>query len=150
MAGAVRAACLADIPRIFDIRAAVRENRLADPSRVTHADAVWFVEAGALFVWEEAGQIGGFSAGDPRDGSIWALFVDPPWEGQGAGAGPACGRLCCPQSQRIRYGATVHRSRYTGGTVLSAQWLDSRLRSTDAENAHSRGSCNSSAQLKRR
>ena len=27
----------------------------------------------------------GFSAGDPRDGSIWALFVDPDCEGGGVG-----------------------------------------------------------------
>jgi ribosomal protein S18 acetylase RimI-like enzyme len=26
-----------------------------------------------------------FSAGDPRDGSIWALFVDPAFEGRGIG-----------------------------------------------------------------
>ena len=27
----------------------------------------------------------GFSPGDPRDGSIWALFVDPADEGRGIG-----------------------------------------------------------------
>jgi GNAT superfamily N-acetyltransferase len=29
--------------------------------------------------------IKGLSAGDPRDGSIWALFIDPAFEGQGIG-----------------------------------------------------------------
>lgn len=27
----------------------------------------------------------GFSAGDPRDGWIWGLFVDPEYEGRGIG-----------------------------------------------------------------
>ena len=33
----------------------------------------------------EDGRIQGFSAGDPHDGSIWALFVDPANEGRGIG-----------------------------------------------------------------
>jgi GNAT superfamily N-acetyltransferase len=36
------------------------------------------------------------SAGDPRDGSIWALFVDPAFEHQGIGQAliaAACGSL---------------------------------------------------------
>jgi len=62
----------------------VRENSF-NPARVSPADVVWFVENAPIWVWEEEGAIRGFSAGDPRNGSIWALFVDPPHEGRGIG-----------------------------------------------------------------
>jgi GNAT superfamily N-acetyltransferase len=81
----LRRATLADIPRITEIRGAVRENRLSDPSRVTMADLQWQVAHSPIHVWEVGGVINGFSAGDPRDGSIFALFVDPAFEGQGIG-----------------------------------------------------------------
>ena len=35
----IRPASLSDLPRIFEIRDSVRENRLSDPGRVTEADA---------------------------------------------------------------------------------------------------------------
>jgi ribosomal protein S18 acetylase RimI-like enzyme len=81
----IRKAILSDIPRLVEIRGAVRENRLSDPGRVTLADYVWHIEHAPLFVWDDAGVIKGLAAGDPRDGSIWALFVDPAFEGQGIG-----------------------------------------------------------------
>lgn len=67
------------------IRASVRENRLSDPSRVTVSDYVWHVTHAAVHIWEDNGVIQGWSAGDLRDGSIWALFVDPQFEGRGIG-----------------------------------------------------------------
>jgi len=82
----IRPAVRADLPRIFEIRSSVRENRLSDPSRVTERDAAWFVDNAFLWVWEEADAgITGFSGSDPRDGSIWALFVAPGHEGKGIG-----------------------------------------------------------------
>jgi GNAT superfamily N-acetyltransferase len=75
----------ADIPRLKHIRQIVRENVLA-PGRVSDADYDWFVANGPVWVREEDAVILGFSAGDPRDGSIWALFVHPDREGQGTGA----------------------------------------------------------------
>jgi GNAT superfamily N-acetyltransferase len=81
----IRKATRQDIPRLFEIREAVRENRLGDPSRVTVALCEWFVEHSAFWVWVEDGAIQGFSAGDPRDGMIFALFVDPAYEGRGIG-----------------------------------------------------------------
>jgi GNAT superfamily N-acetyltransferase len=82
----IRAVTRSDLPRIFEIRDGVRENRLTDPSLVTEADAVWFIDNAALWVWEEAdGSVTGFSGSDPRDGSIWALFVAPGHEGKGIG-----------------------------------------------------------------
>ncbi|PZP54980.1 MAG: GNAT family N-acetyltransferase [Micavibrio aeruginosavorus] len=81
----VRKAMLSDIPRMQEIRAAVRENILSDPSKVTIDDYRWFIEYGPMWVYEEKGNIEGMSAGDPRDGTIWALFVNPGFEGRGIG-----------------------------------------------------------------
>lgn len=81
----VRRATHAEIPRLFEIRLAVTENPLIDPSRVTAADCAWFVDRSDVWVWEEDGTIRGFSAADPRDGSIWALFVEPGQDGRGIG-----------------------------------------------------------------
>jgi hypothetical protein len=47
-----------------EIRGAVRENRLSDPTRVTAADILWFVEHGPIWVFDAAGRIAGFAAGD--------------------------------------------------------------------------------------
>jgi GNAT superfamily N-acetyltransferase len=79
----IRRADKGDIPRIQEIRNTVRESKLRDPSRVTTEDIVWFIDHPGIFVWEEDGKIVGFSAGDPRDGSIWALFMDEAYEGRG-------------------------------------------------------------------
>ena len=69
----------------MEIRAAVRENKLRDPSRVTVEDVYWFIDNPGIFVWEEDGGIVGFSAADQRNGSIFALFVDEAYEGRGIG-----------------------------------------------------------------
>ncbi len=81
----LRAATERDIPRLFDIRNNVKENRLADPTRVSVADVHWFISNPGIFVWEEDGNIVGFSAADPRNGNIWALFLDATFEGRGIG-----------------------------------------------------------------
>jgi GNAT superfamily N-acetyltransferase len=81
----IRRATVSDIPRLMEIRGSVRENRLSDPSRVTLADYNWHIAHAPIHVWEDGGLIKGMSAGDPRDGSIWALFVDPAYEGRGIG-----------------------------------------------------------------
>jgi GNAT superfamily N-acetyltransferase len=80
----LRTATLSDIPRLIEIRGSVRENRLGDPGRVTLDDYTWHIAHAPVHVWEE-GLIKGMSAGDPRDGSIWALFVDPAFESRGIG-----------------------------------------------------------------
>jgi GNAT superfamily N-acetyltransferase len=81
----IRNATEIDIPRIMEIRANVRENRLRDPSRVKVENVRWYVENPGLFVWEQDGEVVGFSAADPRDGNIWALFVDEAYERRGIG-----------------------------------------------------------------
>jgi GNAT superfamily N-acetyltransferase len=81
-----RRATLADIPAMSRIRLAVRENALSNPARITEAMYVDYLDAlGRGWVAEEAGEIIGFSYADRTDGSIWALFVDPRREGEGAG-----------------------------------------------------------------
>ena len=75
-----------DIDRLIEIRGAVRENRLRDPASVTRADYDWFVAENRIWLGEIDGRVAGFAAGDPRDGTIWALFVDPAHEGRGLGA----------------------------------------------------------------
>ncbi len=81
----LRRATERDIARIFEIRDSVRENRLNDPTKVTIDDVRWFIANPGLFVWEEHGRVVGFSAADPRNGSIWALFMDQAYEGRGIG-----------------------------------------------------------------
>ena len=83
--GRVRRARLDERDRISEIRFSVHENKLGDPSLVTDADYAWFTEHPGIWVWEEDGRILGFSAGDTRDGTIWALFIDPEHEGRGIG-----------------------------------------------------------------
>jgi GNAT superfamily N-acetyltransferase len=81
----IRRATRADIPRIMEIRANVRENRLRDPARVPVEKVAWFVDNPGMFVWEENGSIVGFSGADPRDGNIFALFVEADHHGRGIG-----------------------------------------------------------------
>ena len=81
----IRNATRDDIPRIMEIRATVRENRLRDPSRVTVDDVRWYVDNPGIFLWVEDQRIVGFSAADPRDGSVFALFVEEGYERRGIG-----------------------------------------------------------------
>lgn len=82
----VREARLDDIPRLQEIRAAVRENRLSDPTRIGPRDYEEYIAGrGRTWVCEEDGDILGFSSADGGDATIWALFVDPAHERRGAG-----------------------------------------------------------------
>lgn len=85
MSGHIRRAHPGERDRLTEIRFAVQENQLGDPTLVAAADYAWFMEHPGIWVWDEDGQILGFSAGDPRDGTIWALFVDPGSERRGIG-----------------------------------------------------------------
>jgi GNAT superfamily N-acetyltransferase len=82
----IRLATPSDTPRILEIRDSVSDTRLSDPNAVSAAGAAWFIDNRALWVWQEADRlVTGFSAGDARDGSIWALLVAPGHEGKGIG-----------------------------------------------------------------
>lgn len=81
-----RKATYADNPRLFEIHLGVRENKLLSPTVVAIVDCIRFInESGGFWAWEEDGRVLGFSAPDTRDGSVWALFVDPAHEGRGIG-----------------------------------------------------------------
>jgi hypothetical protein len=51
-------------------------NMLQDPSRVTFDGYQRFIANPGIFVWDKDGRIVGFSAADPRHGSIWALCME--------------------------------------------------------------------------
>ncbi len=85
MSGHIRRARDEDHARVTEIRNSVKENMLRDPSRVTVEDYIWFRDNPGVWVWEEDGQILGFSAADTRGGSIWALFIAPGHERRGIG-----------------------------------------------------------------
>lgn len=81
----IRPATCRDIPRLMEIRAAVRENRLSEPSSVLAADYRRFIDQGCCWVAEELGSLTGFAGLDPQAASLWALFVDPRAERRGIG-----------------------------------------------------------------
>ena len=75
-----------DIPTMMRIRLSVNENRLSDPTSVTHAMCSDHLDRlGRGWVAELGGETIGFSYANRIDASIWALFVAPEREGLGAG-----------------------------------------------------------------
>ncbi len=81
-----REAAYNDIPHMSRIRLAVTENVLRDPTRITPQMYTDFLEKdGRGWVALVDGEIVAFSYANKIDGSIWALFVDPRFEGQGLG-----------------------------------------------------------------
>lgn len=81
-----REATYNDIPHMTRIRLAVTENVLRDPTRITPQMYADFLEKdGRGWVALVDGDVVAFSYANRIDGSIWALFVDPRFEGQGLG-----------------------------------------------------------------
>lgn len=81
----VRPATVSDIEAMHNIRCMVAENRLTDPQRISVTSYAPFIEARSIWVAETRARIVGFSALDCVSASVWALFVDPAWEGRGIG-----------------------------------------------------------------
>jgi GNAT superfamily N-acetyltransferase len=85
----LRIATPADIEAMHRIRLAVRENRLSDLSRVTPAQYHAMLETrGRGWVYEDSSArdtIVGFAIADHSTRNIWALFVQPGYEGRGIG-----------------------------------------------------------------
>jgi GNAT superfamily N-acetyltransferase len=82
----IRKATRTDYRGISEIRLSVRENRLSKSKYGSVERAVnWIFDNSIFWVWEEDGVVQGFSAADPRDGAIFALFVHPSCEGRGIG-----------------------------------------------------------------
>lgn len=84
----IRVANENDIDRMMIIRFAVKENRLNNPALVTAADCLDFIsKRGKGWVAEEAGVVRGFAIADLQDHNVWALFVEPGFEGKGYAQG---------------------------------------------------------------
>lgn len=75
-----------DIPQLSDIRLSVKENVLSNPALVTEKDYIDYLTVrGKGWVCEINGTIVGFSIGDLQDNNVWALFIQPGYEGKGIG-----------------------------------------------------------------
>jgi GNAT superfamily N-acetyltransferase len=80
----IREANRHDIPALERIRAQVRENQLS--YTLPRERLLAGLETrGRGWVAQHEGQTVGFSMADLEEGSIWALFVLPAWEGRGVG-----------------------------------------------------------------
>lgn len=86
----VRIARESDVEAIFAVRLAVRENAMtmtelaeAGVTPQTFAEAIR--EQQATWVAESGNRVIGFASIDPEESSLFALFVEPAAEGQGAG-----------------------------------------------------------------
>ena len=81
-----REATPTDIPQIQIVRHLVKENVLSNPNLVTDQDCLEFLTIrGKGWVCECDGQIVGFAIADLKEENIWALFIDPKFEGKGIG-----------------------------------------------------------------
>ncbi len=81
-----REAQFKDIPQMQVIRHAVKENILSDPSLVTDEDCNDYINRkGKGWVAESENIIIGFSIVDVLENNVWALFVNPDFEGMGIG-----------------------------------------------------------------
>jgi GNAT superfamily N-acetyltransferase len=81
-----RVAVEQDIPEMHRVRLSVRENVLRDASRVQPEYYLQKLnEHGNGWACEVAGRIVGIVIADFTRSSIWALFIEPTYEGRGVG-----------------------------------------------------------------
>lgn len=81
-----REAGTADITGMHVVRVAVLENRLSNPALITPADYEEFISRrGKGWVCEADNKIIGFAIADTLDNNVWALFIQPGYEGKGIG-----------------------------------------------------------------
>jgi len=81
-----REALVSDIPQIQVVRNAVKENTLSDPALVSDADCEEFLTVrGKGWVCVVENKVVGFAIADLKEDNIWALFIDPFYEGRGIG-----------------------------------------------------------------
>jgi len=81
-----REAKIEDIKQIQIVRNSVKENTLSNPDLVTDKDCEEFLTVrGKGWVCEINMQIVGFAIADLKENNIWALFLNPEFEGRGIG-----------------------------------------------------------------
>jgi len=81
----IRQATRDDVPAMHRVRLSVRENRLTR-SVISESDYIVLIEStGRGWVIEAGSEIVAFAVGNASTGNIWALFVDPQYEGLGYG-----------------------------------------------------------------
>lgn len=86
----LRPACAADVPDLFAVRTAVRENHmtveeLAADGITAESLPGMLRGSGRGWVAELDGQVAGFVMVDAEEATVFALFVRPDFEGQGLG-----------------------------------------------------------------
>lgn len=82
----LREADVRDIPQMQVVRNSVKENVLSDPALVTDKDCEEYITGrGKGWVCDIGGIIVGFSIADLKEKNVWALFVNPEFEGRGIG-----------------------------------------------------------------
>ena len=82
----LRNATIRDIERMHQIRLSVKENVLHTPSLVTYEHYQnMLTRNGMGWVYELNNDIVGFAIIDLSRNNVWALFVDPAFEGRGIG-----------------------------------------------------------------
>ena len=82
----VREATLVDIPQIQFVRNSVKENMLSDPALVPDKDVEdYLFNRGKGWVCEINNSIIGFAIVSVVDSNVWALFIQPGFDKQGAG-----------------------------------------------------------------
>lgn len=82
----VREATVSDIPEMHRVRSSVRENTLSDYSVLTPEMYREHLEhLGRGWVYEHEGRVVACAIVNREEASIWALFVDPSFEGRGLG-----------------------------------------------------------------
>lgn len=85
MPAILRQAALSDLPGLFRVRYAVAERRSSSLT-IPHEQVTEALgSTGRGWVIELDGLIVAFAIGDALTGSIWELFVDPPYRGHGYG-----------------------------------------------------------------
>lgn len=81
-----REAQIADITAIQIVRHAVKENTLSDPALVPDKDVEdYMTRRGKGWVCEVNNTIVGFAIVSVADHNVWALFIQPGFEGKGIG-----------------------------------------------------------------
>ncbi len=87
----IRKARLGDVGAIFAIRSRVRENHLsaselAERGITKAAFGKWLTDGYGIWIADLDGSAAGFAIAIPHESTLWALFVDPDFEGRGVGA----------------------------------------------------------------